>query len=218
MVVGVDVEPPEQVFLPRRQRAGLPRRRCRTSVMRQSIFRSSSVADEAGEAARRRPGSSKSRRNADLRHREVMADEELDRLARRRSGSCEAGEHRSARGARSRRRDPRRATCRRRDRAAPASSSSGAWTSVRIDAEPRAARARRMPAEIELANRQERVLVDGVLVVEVANHAAVDALELGKDRAEQAAVEHLRQPRRQARPRHEQAAQLLASRLGAPTK
>ena len=42
------------------------------------------------------------------------------------------------------------------------------------------------------------MLVDGVLVVEVAHHAARDRPELGEDAAEQPAVVHLRQPRVQA--------------------
>ena len=54
---------------------------------------------------------------------------------------------------------------------------------------------------LEVADRQQRVLVDRVLVIEVADDAAVDRLELGEDPAEQPAIVHLREPRVEARPR-----------------
>ncbi len=57
----------------------------------------------------------------------------------------------------------------------------------------------------EIADGQERVLVDGVLVVEVANDPPRDRLELGKHTAEQATVVHLREPRIQSRARLEKA-------------
>ena len=48
---------------------------------------------------------------------------------------------------------------------------------------------------LEIADRQQRVLVDRVLVVEVAHHPPGDRLELGEHAPEQPAVVHLRQPR-----------------------
>ncbi len=54
---------------------------------------------------------------------------------------------------------------------------------------------------LEPADRQQRVLVDGVLVVEVAHDATEDRLELGKHPSEQSAVVHLRQPRVKSRAR-----------------
>ena len=47
------------------------------------------------------------------------------------------------------------------------------------------------------------MLVDRVLVIEVANHPATDGLELGKHLPEQPDVVHFRQPRVEARPRPE---------------
>ena len=59
-------------------------------------------------------------------------------------------------------------------------------------------------------DRQERVLVDGVLVVEVADDAAVNARELRKDPIEQPAVVHLGQARVEAGARVEHAPHELA--------
>ncbi len=61
----------------------------------------------------------------------------------------------------------------------------------------RGARGRRQP--LEVANRQERVLVDGVLVVEVADDAPGDRLEFREHLAEQPGIVHLRQAGRTAR-------------------
>ena len=44
---------------------------------------------------------------------------------------------------------------------------------------------RRFDQPLEVADRQQRVLVDRVLVIEVAHHAAADRLELGKHLPEQ---------------------------------
>ena len=63
-------------------------------------------------------------------------------------------------------------------------------------------------------DRQQRVLVDGVLVVEVADDAAVDARELGKDAIEQPAVVHLRQARVEAGARVEHAPHELPVAVG----
>src|SRR5205085_782020 len=56
----------------------------------------------------------------------------------------------------------------------------------------------------EIAQRQQRVLVDGVLVIKVANHARVNPLELRKDPAEQSAVVHLGETRVQPAPNAEE--------------
>ena len=63
---------------------------------------------------------------------------------------------------------------------------------------------------LEIADRQQRVLVDRVLVVEVAHHAPRDRLELREHAAEQAAVVHLRQPRVEPLPRLQQTQQRRA--------
>src|SRR5439155_13523690 len=60
---------------------------------------------------------------------------------------------------------------------------------------------------LEITDGQERVVVDGVLVVEVAHDAPRDGLELGENSPEQAAVVHLREPRVQTRARLEKAQQ-----------
>ena len=67
---------------------------------------------------------------------------------------------------------------------------------------------------LQSADGEQRVLVDGVLVVEVANHAAVHLLEFRKDAREEPAVVHLRETRVQAAPGTEQHAQLLPLPFG----
>ena len=71
-------------------------------------------------------------------------------------------------------------------------------------AESAAAWCRRRQQAFDVADGQQRVLVDRVLVVEVADDAAGDRLELGDHLPEQAAVVHLRQAHVEAGPRLEQ--------------
>ena len=116
-VVGVHVEPPQQVFLPRRQHVGVDRADVGERHQAQQLeplFR----ADEIGkllddvrivEVAA----------EGDLRHQQVIADQELDRPARV-GRAARADRACSARAARSPARARRRATCRRRGTAARA--------------------------------------------------------------------------------------------------
>ena len=115
-VVGVDVEPPEQVFFPRRQRVGADTAPTSASVIRHSSFRCSSVADELGELRDdlRILGVAPER---DLRHLQVFADQELDRRAARRR-AVRADRACFARAGRSPARDRLRAICRHRGTAA----------------------------------------------------------------------------------------------------
>ena len=80
---------------------------------------------------------------------------------------------------------------------------------------PRLGGRRRRGEPLEVADREERVLVDGVLVVEVAHDAARDRAELREHPAEQPAVVHLRQPRVQAGARLQE---LAATRPGGPDR
>ena len=57
---------------------------------------------------------------------------------------------------------------------------------------------------LEIANRQQRVLVDRVLVVEVSDHPPRDRLELGEHAPEETAVVHLRETVVESRLRLEQ--------------
>ena len=87
----------------------------------------------------------------------------------------------------------------------------------RVELAEQPARSARAPAPrsvepLEIADGQQRVLVDRVLVVEVAHDAAGDRLELGEHLAEQPGVVHLRQPRVETRPRLQEAQQRLAVR------
>ena len=84
----------------------------------------------------------------------------------------------------------------------PTSCSSSASTSSfgRLEVAQQRRKARRRSSgcrdqPLEVADRQQRVLVDGVLVVEVADDAAGDRLERREHPAEQAAVVHLGQAR-----------------------
>ena len=86
-------------------------------------------------------------------------------------------------------------------------SSSGRSTSPSRRAKRSRSGRGRLGQPLEVADRQQRVLVDRVLVVEVAHHAAGDRLELGKHLAEQPEVVHLRQPRVEPGPRLEKAAE-----------
>ena len=123
VVVGVDVEPPQQLFLPRRQRV----RADRADVgQRHEAQHLQPVlgADEVGELLDdvRVLGVAAER---DQRHPEVVADEEQHRVARL-AGDLQPGQARPRPCARSRPRDRRRATCRRRAAAATAPAAPGA--------------------------------------------------------------------------------------------
>ena len=76
------------------------------------------------------------------------------------------------------------------------------------------ARVGRVPQRFHAADRQQRVLVDGVLVVEVADDAPVNARELRKDAVEQPAIVHLGEPRVESRPRVEHAPHELTVAVG----
>ena len=52
---------------------------------------------------------------------------------------------------------------------------------------------------LRIPDRQERVLIDGVFVIEVARHAAGNFVQLWKYRTQQSAIAHLAEPGRQAR-------------------
>ena len=72
------------------------------------------------------------------------------------------------------------------------------------------ARRRGRGQRLEVANREQRVLVDRVLVIEVAHDARENRLELRKHPSEQAAVVHFRQPRVQSRARLQKLQQAVA--------
>ena len=76
------------------------------------------------------------------------------------------------------------------------------------------ARVGRIPERFHAADREQRVLVDRVLVVEVADDAPVDAGELREDAIEQPAVVHLGQARVEARARIEHAPHELTVAVG----
>ena len=172
LVVGVDVQPPEQLFLPRCERLGADRvdvgQRQQAEHL-QSLF----DADQRARTAGRRPGlrcrggtrPATSGGGCAIRNSHRLA--RVAPAARRRSRMSAAMRTLSTR-------DRRRATCRRRAAAAraPAARASGA----RAGTELKRSRARpggeREP--LEVADREQRVLVDRVLVVEVAHHPARD--------------------------------------------
>ena len=72
----------------------------------------------------------------------------------------------------------------------------------------------RLDEPFQIPNREERVLVDGVLVVEVADDAARDGLELGKHLPEETVVVHLGEPRVEAGPRPQETQQGIAVGVG----
>ena len=217
VVVGVDVEPPEQLFFPSGQRVGADRLDVGERHQAQEL-QPLLGADQRGELADdlRILGVAPERH---LRHPQVMADEEQDRLARARRG---APIRRAA--ARPGGRSP---TAWSSSPALPMSCSSSARTSssglptVAWRRRAEIARDRREPLAVlgrireplERADGQQRVLVDRVLVVEVAHDAAGDRLERRDQAGQQAAVVHLRQPARRGRAA---APGTAAARRGAP--
>ena len=139
----------------------------------------------------------------DQRHPQVVLDEEQHRLARL-AGQLQPIDARPWPSARSRARGRRRATCRRRAAAAPAPAAPAGCSSSEHVAEALPVRLVGVREPLEVADRQQRVLVDRVLVVEVADHPPRDRLEFREHTAEQPAVVHLRQPRVEPVPRLEQ--------------
>ena len=182
------------------------------SVMRQSIFSRSSTPTSSANC-RTISGSSVSRRKAASDIFRCCADQELDRRRARRRRDRGARTSARAMRALSTRDARRRATCRRRGTAAPAPAAR-ARRARRAGARSARAPGAGFDEPLEVADRQQRVLVDGVLVVEVAHHAAADRLELGKHLPEQPGVVHLRQPRVEAGPRLEEAQQRVPVRGG----
>jgi hypothetical protein len=77
-----------------------------------------------------------------------------------------------------------------------------------------AAPGRRFQERLDAANREQRVLVNGVLVIEVADDPALDLCEFREDAIEQAAVVHFRQAIVEAGPRREQPPDLQAVPFG----
>ena len=67
---------------------------------------------------------------------------------------------------------------------------------------------------LQIPDGQQRVFVNGVLVVEVANDPAVDRLELREDLTEQPGVVHLREPGIESTPRFQKREQCFAMRFG----
>jgi hypothetical protein len=82
-------------------------------------------------------------------------------------------------------------------------------------AEPFAGCADRMPQRFEAADREERVLVDGVAMVEVPHDATVNAGELRQNTVQQTAIVHLGEARVQPGSWVEQVADLVTLRFGA---
>ena len=180
MIVGIDVQPPEQLFPPRRQRFEADRldvgQREQTEHLQPLLDpdQLGEVLDDVrilGVAA-----------EGDERHLEMVLDEEFARWRAIRPAGRAA-----------------------RTSAAPSARSRREWSSSlpladvvveqRQDqqlgrdelgeqpAEAIAARRRRRRQALQIADRQQRVLVDRVLVIEVAHHAREDQLELREDAA-----------------------------------
>ena len=166
LVVGVDVQPPEQLFLPRRQGAGGPRPRCRPA--------SSGTASSA--APRCRPARRTAARRLDPRCRDgTPRATSADAGRIRNSTSCRVSASSSSRSHASAARDGRSprddlgsSTSRRRERAAPARAAPGDRSSPRIDRK-RSRDASAAEQTLEAADGEQRVLVHRVLVREVAN-------------------------------------------------
>ena len=81
-------------------------------------------------------------------------------------------------------------------------------------AEPLSRRAGRVPKPLEATYRQQRVLVDGVPVVEIADDAAMNSAELRQNPIEQPAIVHLGEAHVQPRARVEEVSQLVALGFG----
>ena len=204
-VVGVDVEAPEQLFLPRRERFaadGLDIGQRHEAQHLKPVF----DADQFGELPDdlRILGVAPERCE---RHLQVMDDEELD------GGSAflvevEPIEHLA--------RHPRALGCmvfvapfpdvvvqeRQHEQLGPID-----LLQETPEALPSGGR---FEKPLEVADRQERVLVDGVLVVEVAHDAAGDRFELREHLPEQPEIVHVRQPRVEPELRLEKTQQRLA--------
>ena len=127
-----------------------------------------------------------------MRHLEVLPDQEVDRA----TGSLErasGGRASSSPAGRSRSHGLRPSTCPRRDRSAPGSAAPA--RAARSEARRSGAGWHwRIEQRLDVADRQQRMLVHRIPVVEVADHPALNPLELGEDAAEQPAVAHLGEP------------------------
>ena len=88
------------------------------------------------------------------------------------------------------------------------------WSSCRIELKRCWLGLAGIPQRFDAANRQQRVLVDRVFVVEVADDAAVNPRELRKDTVEQPAVVHLGEAGVEAGTRVEHAAHELPVAVG----
>ena len=192
VVVGVDVQTPEQLRLPRRQRLGTDRldvdERHQAEHLQPLLG-----ADERGELLDD-VGILGIAPKRGERHPQVVANQEENDLALF-VGHLQPLEHMLRPSARSRARDRRRATCPRRERAARARAArapAGRRESIGTAADRRSSV---VIEPLEVPDRQQRVLVDRVLVIEVAHHPPGDRLELREHAAEQPAIVHLREPR-----------------------
>ena len=209
-VVGIDVNAPEQILFPGRQRVG---RNCtdvgeRQQTQQLEVFLG---ADKFGKA-RRHLWILCVAAERDLRHLQVFADQELDRFP------FVVGQLQSVQGAlgqahallrvigfapfadvvkEQREREQLRGVQLLENRS-----------------ETAAATGSRLEQRLDVPNRQECVLVDRVLVVEVADHATVNLRELGKHSVQQTAIVHLRQSVVEAGTRGEQPAELKTIAFG----
>jgi hypothetical protein len=205
VVVGIDIEPPEQLLFPRRQRAG-PHRFDVGERQEAQHLQHLLGADDAGEA----PGDIRILRVAPeggMRHHQMVADQERDGVARL-GGQLQPIKHPL--------RQPHAlqrmllvlpladvvVEQRQREQLRRVQLAENA-------AEARAAGGGRLEQRLDVAEGEERVLVNRVLVVEVANHPAVDQIELGEDPAELTAVVHLRQACVEPRPGPQQVADAI---------
>ena len=211
LVVGVDVQPPQQLLFPRRQRLGTDRLDVDEGHQAQHL-QPLLEADQGGELLDDL-GIFRVAMKGRARHPEVMPDQEVDDLARlrpaaaRRSSiwcamrtlsiACSSSRHLPTSWNSS-------------DR----TSSSGLSSSARMPLKRSRAGARGRRQPLEVANRQQRVLVDGVLVVEVADDAPGDRLEFREHLAEQPGIVHLRQAGVQPGPRRQESQQLVARGRG----
>ena len=157
-------------------------------------------------------GSSVSRRNAtsDIRRWFRMRNSTVSRDSR---GTSSRSSMRCAIRTLSRGGGRRLATSRRRGRGARAPAAParrGRTAATRTGAR----RGRRRVQALEVADGQQRVLVDRVLVVEVADDAEEIAWNSGEHPAEQSAVVHLREPRVEAGARLQKLEQRLSIRGG----
>ena len=204
MVVGLHVQTPQQFFLPRGQRArtdGLDVHERQQAEHLEELFGADQMRELRDDVRVVEIAP-----EGDLRHREMVADEEL--VVCRASAAISRRSSAVLPSARSPRmiglggladvvQDQRQRQHFRRPQLLEQPPEALAPGSLRV------------PQRLDSADGQQRVLVHRVLVVEVTNHPAVDALELRQDAVEQPAVVHLREPGVQPGTRMEQGAKLL---------